>query len=459
MNKIIHHFEQRVRNFIETEELFKPADKLLVALSGGADSVAMLLCLKRLGYHIEAAHCNFHLRGEESNRDMIFCEDLCHKYGIHINLTHFETEVYARVKKISIEMAARDLRYTWFQNIGRVFSLNKIAVAHHRDDNVETFLLNLIRGTGITGLTGIKPINDTYPIPVVRPMLDVSRSDILAYLKALKQDFVTDSTNLTEDYTRNKIRLKLLPLMEEINPSIAETIVATANRFKGVERVYKKGIYIGSGRAFSRTSPNIIRIPMLLNEPDPRSLLYEILSKYGFSSAQTEDIYRSLKGESGKIFSNSHWEVLKNRTHLILRQRNSENKEWNEHVNDLPYSNYFEDSNVLVKIRDFEKTAEYVIRKEKSFACLDGDKIKLPLNIRPWKHGDIIYPFGMNGKKKLVSDLLTDLKFSIYDKEKQLVICDADERIVWVVGIRSDNRFRITDETKNIIEIESIKRS
>lgn len=198
---------------------------------------------------------------------------------------------------------------------------------------------------------------------------------------------------------------------------------------------------------------------MLLNEPDPRSLLYEMLSKYGFSSAQTEDIYRSLKGESGKIFSNSHWEVLKNRTHLILRQRNSENKEWNEHVNDLPYSNYFEDSNILVKIREFEKTAEYVIRKEKSFACLDGDKIKLPLNIRPWKHGDIIYPFGMQGKKKLVSDLLTDLKFSIYDKEKQLVICDADERIVWVVGIRSDNRFRITDETKNIIEIESIKKS
>lgn len=456
MTKIIHHFEQNVRSFIESQELFKPTDKLLVALSGGADSVAMLLCLNRLGYPLMAAHCNFHLRGEESERDMDFCIKLCHRLKIQLHINEFETEAYAHATHISIEMAARELRYTWFREMARIFELDRIAVAHHKDDNVETFLLNLIRGSGIAGLTGIKPVSYAYLIPVVRPLLDVSRHEILEYLKAIGQDYVTDSSNLTDDYTRNKIRLNLLPLMAEINPSVNDTINATTHRLKGVERVYRQGIRIGTGKVFSRTSPNVIRIPILQNEPDPRSLLYEILSEYGFSSAQSEEIFRSLDGESGKTFSNSRWEVLKNRTHLIIRQREDNNKEWSEHVNDLPYTRYFDDTHMLLSINAFSKTCNYVIPKEKNYACLDADKVRLPLVIRPWRHGDVLYPFGMNGKK-LVSDLLTDLKFSRYDKEKQLVICDAADRLVWVVGVRSDNRFRITETTKNIIEIKSVK--
>ncbi len=456
MTKIIHHFEQNVRSFIESQELFKPTDKLLVALSGGADSVAMLLCLNRLGYPLMAAHCNFHLRGEESERDMDFCIKLCHRLNIQLHINEFETEDYAHAKHISIEMAARELRYTWFREMAKVFELDQIAVAHHKDDNVETFLLNLIRGSGIAGLTGIKPVSYAYSIPVVRPFLDVSRHEILEYLKAIGQDYVTDSSNLTDDYIRNKIRLNLLPLMAEINPSVSDTINATTHRLKGVERVYRQGIRIGTGKVFSRTSPNVIRIPILQNEPDPRSILYEILSKYGFSSAQSEEIFRSLDGESGKTFSNSRWEVLKNRTHLIVRQREDNNKEWSEHVDDLPYTRYFDDTHMLLSINAFSKMCNYVIPKEKNYACLDADKVRLPLVIRPWRHGDVLYPFGMNGKK-LVSDLLTDLKFSRYDKEKQLVICDAADRLVWVVGVRSDNRFRITETTKNIIEIKSVK--
>ena len=228
--------QQRVIRYIEKEHLFLPDDKLLVALSGGADSVALLRVLHTAGYQCEAAHCNFHLRGEESNRDERFVRQLCQKYGIHLHTIDFNTTQYATEKHISIEMAARELRYQWFEKIRKECQADVVAVAHHQDDSIETILLNLIRGTGITGLLGIRPRNGT----IVRPLLCINREEIIRYLQNIGQDYVTDSTNLEDEYTRNKIRLNLLPLMQEINPSVKNSLIETSNHLNDVATIYNK---------------------------------------------------------------------------------------------------------------------------------------------------------------------------------------------------------------------------
>ena len=229
-------FHRQVFSFIEDENLFSSSDNLLVALSGGADSVALLRVLLYLGYKCTAAHCNFHLRGEESNRDEEFCIALCRELDVELHVIHFDTVGYAKEQGISIEMAARELRYIWFEELCNECGYTHVAVAHHRDDSVETLLLNLVRGTGIAGLTGIRPVNGR----VVRPMLNVSRADIVDYLRVLGQKFVTDSTNLQDEYVRNKIRHRLIPLMEELNPSVKEGLAATATRLRSVESIYTK---------------------------------------------------------------------------------------------------------------------------------------------------------------------------------------------------------------------------
>ena len=226
--------ERKVIRYIEEQQMFTRQSRIIVALSGGADSVALLCILLRLGYSCEAAHCNFHLRGEESIRDQSFVEELTRKLGVPLHLVHFDTKAYAFQKGISIEMAARELRYDWFEKLRKQRKADVIAVAHHRDDSVETFLLNLIRGTGINGLRGIQPVNGV----IVRPLLNISRYEILDYLSAINQPYVTDSTNLTDDYTRNKIRLNIIPLLEEINPSVSTAIADTAGRLGEVAKIY-----------------------------------------------------------------------------------------------------------------------------------------------------------------------------------------------------------------------------
>ena len=230
--------QHRVTQYIEKEGLFSSENKILVALSGGADSVALLCILHTAGYRCEAAHCNFHLRGEESNRDEQFVRQLCEKYKINLHTIDFDTTRHATEKHISIEMAARELRYNWFEKTRKDCQADVIAVAHHQDDSVETILLNLIRGTGITGLLGIRPRNGV----VVRPLLCINREEIIHYLQSIQQEYVTDSTNLEDEYTRNKIRLNLLPLMQTINPSVKNNLIETSNYLNDVATLYNKYI-------------------------------------------------------------------------------------------------------------------------------------------------------------------------------------------------------------------------
>ena len=419
--------QQRITQYIEKNHLFSSDSKILVALSGGADSVALLRILHTAGYHCEAAHCNFHLRGEESNRDESFVRQLCLKYNIRLHTADFNTTQYAAEKHISIEMAARELRYNWFEEIKNKYRADVIAVAHHQDDSIETMLLNLIRGTGITGLLGIRPRNGA----IVRPLLCVNRKEIIQYLQNIEQDYVTDSTNLEDEYTRNKIRLNLLPLMEEINPSVKNSLVETSNYLNNVATIYNKVIDEAKTRIIT---PEGIRIDALLDEPAPDAFLFETLHPLGFNSAQIKDIANSLHGQSGKQFVSKEWRVIKDRNLLLLETIQPEDGPA------LPYQ--------LIK-EEREFTPDFRIPREKETACFDADKLNEEIHCRKWQAGDTFIPFGMTGKKK-ISDYLTDRKFSISQKERQWVLC-CGERIAWLIGERTDNRFRIDETTKRVI--------
>ncbi len=417
---------KKVKEFIEKEDLFSKQDKILVALSGGADSVALTRILITLGYHCEAAHCNFALRGEESDRDEDFVRNFCRSLNIKCHSIHFETRRYAAQQSISIEMAARELRYNWFSKICEESDCQVVAVAHHKDDSVETMLLNLIRGTGINGLLGIRPKNGN----VVRPLLCASRQEVVEYLHRMNQTYVTDSTNLEDEYTRNKIRLNLLPLMEEINPSVKDGLVKTASYLNDISKVYQQAIKESIDRIFI-TPEKEISIEKLMNEPAPQALLFEVLSPLGFNSTQVEEVYGSLNGQPGKRFISSQWQVVKDRELLLIEKVKT--------ANDKPQIIFEE---VLL-------TKEFVIPKDKNTACFDANKFKGVISIRKWEKGDYFIPFGMKGKK-LVSDFMTDSKFSLLKKEQQWVL-SCNDQIAWLIGERTDNRFRIDDSTQKVI--------
>ena len=421
-------FKRDVEKFIDQKSLFERCDKVLVALSGGADSVALLRVLDALGYQCECAHCNFHLRGEESNRDEAFVQQLCQKFDIPLHVTHFDTTDYAHTKRISIEMAARELRYQWFETLRQSIGASVIAVAHHRDDSVETFLLNLIRGTGINGLKGIAPKNGY----VVRPLLQESRENILDYLQHLNQEYVPDSTNLQDEYMRNKIRLNLLPLMKELNPSVSESIAATTERLADAALIYNKEREMAIQRVMK--GEKVISISALLDETAPSSLLFELLHPYGFNSSQIKDIYQSLFGQSGRRFHSSQWEVLRDRDSLILHSFSGE-----ETDHGPPTLTY----------ETVDITPEFIILRDKHIACLDADKVTLPLTVRKWQVGDKFTPLGMKGKKN-VSDYLTDRKFTLFQKGHQYVACQGD-KIVWLIGERIDNAYRIDADSKRAL--------
>ena len=425
--------KQDVQKFIEEKKLFNLQDKILVALSGGADSVALLRVLQSLGYICECAHCNFHLRGLESDRDETFVRQLCEKQRILLHVTHFDTSAYAKDHHLSSAMAARELRYEWFEHIRKEIGASVIAVAHHRDDSVETFLLNLMRGAGINGLRGIPVKNGK----IVRPLLSVSREDILDYLQAIHQEYVTDSTNLEDEYMRNKIRLNILPAMKEVNPSIMETIQETTFRFSEISNIYQQDRTEAIAHKVTSTSPDLFRISLVdvLDDVAPLSLLHEILFPKGFNGSQIQDIYRTLSSsQSGKRFFSAKWEVLRDREYIWIKKKTP--------TQSIPE----------IMMEEIERTPSFVIPRDKHIACLDADKINRPLTIRKWERGDKFVPLGMNGKKN-VSDYLTDKKYSLFQKENQYVVC-CGEDIVWLVNERTDHRYRITDNTQRIMLIQ-----
>lgn len=430
----------RIEKYIVKNMLLSPGSKVLVALSGGADSVALLVVLMKLGYRCEAMHCNFHLRGEESNRDERFVAELCARHNVSLHTVHFDTAAYAKKQGISIEMAARELRYAAFEEQRAKIGAEAIAVAHHRDDSAETLLLNLLRGTGIKGLCGIQPKNGY----IVRPLLCVGRADIIDYLKWRNETFVTDSTNLTNDYTRNKIRLDIIPRLAEINPSVLESLAATANRLREAEQIYNKAIKDAISRIMSG---NTIDISALKKETAPQTLLHEILSPLGFNSTQVANISETIESEGCREVTNREWRIIKERDTLLIVP----NEEQKEYTLSLPAEGCIDTGRgtLIIERLSFDGN----IPKESNRAMIDTSKLKKPLTLRSVRKSDRFAPFGMRGTK-LVSDYLTDRKKSIIDKRQQLVVTDATGAIVWLVGERPAAPYCVKNSTKEVIALE-----
>ncbi|MGN1376696.1 MAG: tRNA lysidine(34) synthetase TilS [Prevotella sp.] len=444
-------FINKVSQFIKERHLLKADDKCLVALSGGADSVALLLSLLQLGYNVEAVHCNFHLRGEESDRDEMFCHKLCQDKGITLHKVHFDTHAYATLHKISIEMAARELRYDYFRKLAKDINASAICVAHHRDDSVETVLMNLIRGTGIHGLKGISPKNNN----IIRPLLCVSRQEIEDFLSVAEQTFVTDSTNLHDDVVRNKIRLNLIPLIKEINPSAQECISRTALRVENAAMIYDEAVNrcISSVTChdFGRDSLRI-DIQELKSMTCMSDIVFNIVKDYGFTPSQSEIIHNAIDVAPGRVFYSDRYQLLIDRNYIFIEPK--------EHVKHkamkFPEEGiYVYNERLKFRITSFDFSDNIPIDKRSCCMSADFDKIKFPLYLRNIEKGDRFVPFGMKGSK-LISDFLTDRKTSLFDKQRQLVVTDCDNNIIWLVGLRPDNRVRITGKTQRVLMIEII---
>lgn len=421
----------KVSAYINKHKLLNANDLYIVALSGGADSVALLLLLKEGGFNVHAAHCNFLLRGSESDRDEAFCVDLCRQLGVELHRAHFATREYAEAHKVSVEMAARELRYNWFEQLRKDIGAVGICVAHHRDDSVETVLLNMIRGTGLRGLTGIQPRNGY----VLRPLLCVSRDEIEHFLAKRGQKYVTDSTNLETDVMRNKVRLQVLPLLRTLNSAVSDNIQ------RMVENVAEAQIVLDSLLGNFKKH-NTLELSKLEKYGSSEYIIYEWLKNYGFNGTQARQI---LEAETGKIVSSSQgYDVLKDRERLIIERTL---KPFNPMR--IPEEGmYVLDEKMRLSLR---KCAAYVSKKP-FVATFDAQKVVFPLTVRRVEEGDWMIPFGMRGRK-LLSDLMTDRKMTVFEKRRQLVVVDAQDVIVWAVGLRIADSVAVAETTQSVLEL------
>jgi tRNA(Ile)-lysidine synthase len=438
------NLKKRVESYIIEHELLDNEKVIIVGVSGGADSVVLLYILLALGYQCIVAHCNFKLRMDASDNDSEFVRSMAKSLGLSHYSIDFDTVGYAKERKISIEMAARDLRYEWFHKLLNELDAQAIAVAHHADDSIETMLMNLVRGTGLRGLTGIHPKNGK----VVRPLLCCTRSEIEAYLEEHKLSHVEDASNAELDYTRNKFRNLILPLLEEINPSVRQVLYQTTERLEGILTIYQRAIKAIQDQVVSNEGDRIkINIELLTKSGHVPTVLYEILHPYGFSSGLIEIISSQLNCEAGKSFYSDSHRLVKDRDSLILQ------------VLDYTVSDEYEidesqveiEIPILLKFNKFNKSDDFKFSESNACVHLDFSKLKFPLVLRKWKMGDAFYPLGMNQRKKL-SDFFIDNKLSVLEKEHIWLIVSGTE-IVWVIGYRIDNRYRIEPNTTTIFEI------
>ena len=455
----------KVKTYIDTHKLLRPDGRYIVGLSGGADSVALLLILKELGYYVEAAHCNFHLRGKESQRDEEYCINLCKEQDVKLHLTHFQTAEYAELHKVSIEMSARTLRYNYFEALRQDIGADAVCVAHHRDDSVETVLLNLVRGTGLRGLMGIRPRNKY----IIRPLLSCSKADIEAYLAAKGQVFVTDSSNLVADVKRNKLRLEVVPTLKEINPSFDDTIMKMSESIGEAQKIinaslksaFSSIVSVENGDAdtlFSQLQdgmpkqalPNLrIDIAALQSYVSPEYFLFYLLIPYGFTSPQVRSIASSLLSESGKEYISDSYTLLFDRKMMLVSQREKTVPEPLE----LPETGkYIYSEQCSIEIKEEVVGSNFTIPTASNEIVVDKAKVHFPLVLRRTATADRFRPFGMRGSK-LVSDYLTNLKVDAVSKRKQLVLVDGNGEIMWVVGRRSSETYRIGSTTTTALRI------
>jgi tRNA(Ile)-lysidine synthase len=438
------NFLQNFTAYIKTHNLFQQKDKLLIAVSGGADSTVLCELCKQAGYDFAIAHCNFKLRGEESDRDENFVRQLAEKYQVRIFVKEFDTNAIAKEQKTSIEETARNIRYDWFAALLEENNVDWLLTAHHADDNIETVMMNFFRGTGIKGMRGILPRQKN----IVRPLLFARRQEIEKYATQNNIAFVTDSTNAESDYTRNYFRNELIPAIEKIYPETASNVLKNINRFLDVEEIYNESIYASKDKLLEKHG-NEIHIPVLkLAKTKPlHTVIYEIIAEYNFTAAQVNEVEKLLSSESGKYIASATHRILRNRKWLIISPLNTVDNVSNYVIEKDETSIFFAggrlDINTVAKPESLVTTADT--------AFIDATHLKYPLLLRKWKQGDYFYPLGMDKKKKL-SRFFIDIKLSLTEKENVWVL-ESDKKIIWIVGLRIDDRFKITDQTKYILRL------
>jgi len=455
---------QQFKAYIATHHLFQPTDGLLLAVSGGLDSAVLCALCKQAGYNFVIAHCNFQLRGEESERDEQFVRSLGEKYGVEVLVKRFDTLQVAATQKKSIETTARDLRYQWFYelienkhfvkngtqpvNTSTSQPVNFILTAHHADDNIETATMNFFRGTGIAGIRGILPKQGK----VIRPLLFAVRRELEDFAVKGHVTFVTDSTNAANDYTRNLFRNSILPMVNEAYPEAYQNILNNIHRFAETEILYQQGIALHKKKLLVKKN-NEIHIPVLklLQTIPLQTVLFEIIREFGFTAHQSAEAMALLHSETGKYTQSATHRIIKNRQWLIITP-NQTTAAQNILIEENDTTVQFSCGRLKIEKLPI---VNYQLSIVNSVAQLDAAEIKFPLLLRKWKQGDYFYPLGMKKKKKL-SRFFTDQKLSLVEKENAWVI-EMDKKIIWITGMRIDNRFKIGPGTKQVLRIECFR--
>ncbi|KJD36305.1 potassium ABC transporter ATPase [Tamlana sedimentorum] len=437
-----------------TQEIFKKhitknlnfltKSKVIIAISGGIDSVVLTHLCHKIGLNIALAHCNFNLRGNESDADETFVETLAESLGLEVFIQNFDTTLYAKEHKRSIQMAARELRYNWFDELSSQLKFDYILTAHHADDNLETFLINFTRGTGIEGLTGIPEINGKF----VRPLLHFSSDDIELYANANSIKWRDDSSNKSVKYLRNKLRHEVIPILKEINPSLLQSFQSTLNNLQDSSTIINDKIDEFLNKTIETISENEVRfkISEFKKTKHPKAYLFEALKEFGFT--EWDDIVSLLDAQPGKQVFSNEFRLIKDRDYLLLTKKEV------EQFSETTISSITDKVETPFGTLSFAEidAVETNIKTAKNIIYVDKNTLEFPLTIRKKEEGDVFFPIGMQGKKKL-SKYFKDEKFSLIDKENTLLLCSKNQ-IVWIVNKRADDRFKVTKNTKQILKIE-----
>ncbi|UPL49886.1 tRNA lysidine(34) synthetase TilS [Hymenobacter sublimis] len=437
----------RIQAYIQEHALFSPTDKLLVAVSGGLDSVVLAHVLHKLGVEFAVAHCHFGLRAEEADADEEFVRKLAGQYKVPYFVEFFQTKQFAEQEGISTQMAARTLRYEWFERIRQTQGLDYIATAHHQRDTAETMLLNLTHGTGLAGLHGIRP-KAGY---LVRPLLAVSKPDLYDYVVENRLVWREDASNDSPVYQRNRLRLEVLPVLRDINPNLDQTLSITAERVGGAEEIVRRYVEETAAQA-RRDEPEAtyLDIRMLQKTAATTVVLHELLRPFGFSYLVVKDIVLSFGAESGRRFESPTHRLVKDREQLVITPRTL--TKFGTHQLQAGQEALKIDG-LHLRTELVEIPEGYEVPRGKAVAALDADALKFPLTVRAWQEGDWFMPIGMKGKKKL-SDFLIDQKVPLNLKDNVQVLVSADGKIAWVIGFRPDDRFKVTEETERVLVVK-----
>ena len=437
---LLHQFNQ----YIQQHSLFQKNDRLLIAVSGGVDSIVLCELCHLSGFHFEIAHCNFQLRGEDSKADEILVMETAKKYNVKLHSTKFDTLTYAAENKTNIQIAARQLRYDWFNVIAKGNAISHILTAHHANDNAETIAMNFFKGTGINGLIGMQIKSGGIGGKITRPLLFATKQTLKDFALEKNLAWREDVSNASDKYTRNYFRNELLPSIEKVIPHVEENLIENIDRFSDVAILYNAAIEkLKSGLLFNKGNEIHIPVLKLMKTPAYKTVFYEILKPYGFISSQMKDAVQLISSESGKYITSATHRLIRNRNWLIVCTVLNENNsviviETSDSIIELNHQ----------KLEIESITAPVKIENNQLIGYVDADKIKFPLICRKWKQGDYFYPLGMTKKKKL-SRFFVDQKLSISDKEKIWVI-ESDKKIIWIVGMRIDDRIKITPSTNSV---------